>query len=110
MATKKICHIASLHRVVQLGDFNESHARWVWSCACCEEQEGEQRGEQRGRLQEARSLITRLLKKRFGELPLTISSEIENLTIEGLESLGEDFLDFHSLEDLSNWLEKRFVS
>ncbi|MDJ1176088.1 Rpn family recombination-promoting nuclease/putative transposase [Roseofilum capinflatum] len=52
-------------------------------------------------------LIMRLLKKRFGEIPEEISSQIESLSIEELESLGEDFLDFNSLEDLANWLKDR---
>ena len=52
-------------------------------------------------------LIMRLLKKRFGELTEEISGQIESLSIEDLESLGEDFLDFNSLEDLANWLKGR---
>ncbi len=49
----------------------------------------------------------RQLKKCFGEISVTISSQVEDLSIENLESLGEDFLDFKSLEDLLSWLEKR---
>ncbi len=63
------------------------------------EQKGEQKGESR--------LILRLLKKRFGEIPVETSSQVENLSIEDLESLGEDFLEFDSLEDLENWLMER---
>lgn len=63
------------------------------------EQKGEQQGESR--------LILRLLKKRFGEINEETSSEIQNLSIEDLESLGEDFLEFDSLEDLENWLMER---
>ncbi|MEQ9356649.1 Rpn family recombination-promoting nuclease/putative transposase [Coleofasciculus chthonoplastes] len=63
------------------------------------EQKGEQKGESR--------LIMRLLKKRFGEIPMETSSQVENLSIEDLESLGEDFLEFDSLEDLDNWLMER---
>ena len=63
------------------------------------EQKGEQKGESR--------LIMRLLKKRFGDIPAAISSQVEDLSVENLESLGEDFLDFNSLEDLENWLEER---
>ena len=61
-------------------------------------EQGEQEGESR--------LIMRLLKKRFGEISEVISTQIEGLSIENLESLGEDFLDFNSLEDLASWLEK----
>ena len=49
----------------------------------------------------------RLLKKRFVEIPTNLSSEIENLSIEDLESLAEDFLDFNELSDLSSWLDDR---
>ncbi|MFP4101329.1 Rpn family recombination-promoting nuclease/putative transposase [Coleofasciculus sp.] len=63
------------------------------------EQKGEQKGESR--------LILRQLKKRFGEIPVETSSQVQNLSIEDLESLGEDFLEFDSLEDLENWLMER---
>ena len=39
------------------------------------------------------------LKKHFGEILEGISSQIEPLSLENLESLGEDFFDFNSLED-----------
>ncbi|NES81768.1 MAG: Rpn family recombination-promoting nuclease/putative transposase [Moorea sp. SIO2B7] len=63
------------------------------------EEKGEQKGESR--------LIIRLIKKRFGEITAAITSQIEELSIEDLESLGEDVLDFNSLEDLSSWLKGR---
>lgn len=50
-------------------------------------------------------LIMRLLKKRFGELPIEITSQIEDLSLENLERLGEDVLDFNSIDDLSSWLK-----
>ena len=62
--------------------------------------------EERGKLKEAISLTIRLLKKRFGEIPETISSKIQNLSLENLESLTEDILDFNNFEDLENWLKK----
>jgi len=52
-------------------------------------------------------LIMRLLKKRFGEIPEVVTRKIEDLSIEDLENLGEDVLDFNSIEDLSSWLEGR---
>ena len=67
------------------------------------EQQGEQRGQQKGRGQ----LIIRQLKKRFGEVPEAISSQIEDLSIADLDNLGEDSLDFNNLEDLFSWLQER---
>lgn len=68
--------------------------------------------DERGRLAYAEQkggnrLIMRQLKKRFGELPEEISGQIESLSIEELDSLGEDIFDFKSLEDLANWLKGR---
>ncbi|MEM1169229.1 MAG: Rpn family recombination-promoting nuclease/putative transposase [Cyanobacteria bacterium P01_H01_bin.35] len=68
------------------------------------EQQGLVKGEAKGRLSEAIAFVMRLLKKRFPDIPTTITSQIENLPIEDLESLGEDLLDFNSLEDLESWL------
>jgi len=64
-------------------------------------------GKEEGKLTEAIALILRQLKKRFGEISLAITSQIEALSIEELECLGEDFLDFNRLADLEHWLEER---
>lgn len=68
------------------------------------EQKGEERGEKKGEKKGETRLVMRLLKKRFGEIPTALSSQIEQLELEDLESLGEDLIEFNSLEDLSNWL------
>ncbi|NER38029.1 MAG: Rpn family recombination-promoting nuclease/putative transposase [Oscillatoria sp. SIO1A7] len=60
-----------------------------------------------GRLQGSVALLMRQLKKRFGEIPEILSSQVENLLLEDLESLTEDIFDFNSLEDLSVWLQER---
>ena len=46
----------------------------------------------------------RMLKRRFGEVPEAIETEVNALSIESLEELGEAFLDFTSLDDLVAWL------
>ncbi|NEP71411.1 MAG: Rpn family recombination-promoting nuclease/putative transposase [Okeania sp. SIO2G4] len=71
------------------------------------EQEGEARGKVEGRLSEAIAFVMRLLKKRFKDIPTSINNQIEDLAVEELESLGEDLLDFNSLEDLESWLNSR---
>ncbi|WP_407896231.1 DUF4351 domain-containing protein [Scytonema sp. NUACC26] len=55
--------------------------------------------------QATRSLIIRQLNRRVGQLPETITSQIENLPIQQLEALGEALLDFTTLADLETWLE-----
>lgn len=71
------------------------------------EQQGEQRGEQKGQQKGRGQLIIRQLKKRFGEVPEAISSQIEDLSVADLDNLGEDSLDFNNLEDLLSWLQER---
>ena len=66
----------------------------------------EEIGKEIGRQDEAIALIMRQLKKRFGEISTETISKIESLTIEKLENLGEDFLDFKSITDLENWLNQ----
>ncbi len=63
--------------------------------------------EAQGRFKRAIALVKRLLQKRFGEIPATISSQIENLPLGNLENLTEEILDFESLSDLAVWLENR---
>ncbi len=64
----------------------------------------EEQGEQQGRIKQAIALVMRLLQKRFGEIPATISSKIENLPLGNLESLTEEIFEFESLSDLEVWL------
>ncbi|NJM76265.1 MAG: Rpn family recombination-promoting nuclease/putative transposase [Acaryochloridaceae cyanobacterium RU_4_10] len=58
------------------------------------QQEGEQRGRTEGRTEEARSLILRQLSRRIGGLPQNLRSQIQSLSLEQLESLGEALLGF----------------
>jgi predicted transposase YdaD len=67
-------------------------------------QEGEQKGRQEGRQEGERSLILRLLSRRVGILSLEIRLQVESLSHEQLESLGEALLDFSSASDLELWL------
>jgi predicted transposase YdaD len=61
-------------------------------------QKGNKLGEER--------LILRLLNRRFGEIDAPIVEQIRALSTEQLEALGEAFLDFSTVSDLSAWLAK----
>jgi hypothetical protein len=67
-------------------------------------QEGKKEGIELGRLRE-QSLIFRLLTRRIGVVPDHLINRIQALTIEQLEILAEDLLDFGTLDDLTNWLD-----
>ncbi|MCG9889943.1 MAG: DUF4351 domain-containing protein [Thermosynechococcaceae cyanobacterium MS004] len=59
---------------------------------------------QEGRIEEARSLVLRLLTRRVGALPSTVEAQVQALELPQLEALGEALLDFAGLDGLTNWL------
>lgn len=67
-------------------------------------QAGRQEGRQAGRQEEGRSLILKLLTRRIGAISPDLIAQVEALSIEQLESLGEALLDFTQAADLVNWL------
>ena len=68
-------------------------------------QEGRQEGRQEGKKEGERSLILRLLTHKFGQIPLELRSQIEQLSLAQLEALGKALLDFSTPQELSRWLE-----
>ncbi|MBO3457209.1 DUF4351 domain-containing protein [Aetokthonos hydrillicola Thurmond2011] len=66
---------------------------------------GKEEGQAKGQYEHAKALILKQLQKRLGELPQQVKAHIESLTLEQLDTLGEELLDFTSTADLRNWLE-----
>ncbi|MEJ6484866.1 DUF4351 domain-containing protein [Nostoc punctiforme UO1] len=60
-----------------------------------------QSGEQR--------LITRQLNRRIGEIDTSLIEQIQGLSLEQLENLGEALLDFSSVADLETWLNQQSI-
>ncbi|MEH2043904.1 DUF2887 domain-containing protein [Nostoc sp.] len=58
-----------------------------------------------GREEEARSLILRQLNRRVGAVPEQLQRQIQELSVEELEALGDALLDFSTLADLERWLQ-----
>lgn len=52
---------------------------------------------------EAKSLVVRILNKKFKYLDEGIKTQIENLEINEVENLGEALIDMSKIEDLENW-------
>jgi len=69
--------------------------------------EGLQQGLQQGRQREAMSFVTRQLTRRVGAIAPEIQEQIQTLSVEELENLGEALLDFSEVTDLENWLNQR---
>ncbi len=63
-------------------------------------EEGIRIGKQEGEI----SLVMRLIRRKFGQPDQALATKIANLTLEQLESLGEELLDFKTIDDLNRWL------
>lgn len=68
--------------------------------------EGRAEGEVTGRQKEASSLILRQLNRKLGNLAPEDEERLRELSIEQLETLGEELLTFSALRDLLTWLEQ----
>jgi predicted transposase YdaD len=67
-------------------------------------QEAKAEGREEGREEEGRSLVMRLLNRRFGALPEALVVKIANLSIAQIEDLAEALLEFQTIADLEAWL------
>ncbi|MEH2070796.1 MAG: Rpn family recombination-promoting nuclease/putative transposase [Nostoc sp.] len=52
-----------------------------------------------------RIIVLRLLNRRVGNIPDAVLSQIQGLSVEQLEALGDALLDFSTLADLEGWLQ-----
>jgi predicted transposase/invertase (TIGR01784 family) len=68
-------------------------------------QEALQEGEQTGILKGEQALILRLLTRRIGDVSPDLKTQIQALSLDQLEALGEALLDFTEPADLVNWLQ-----
>jgi len=57
-----------------------------------------------GRQEEAINLLLRQLNRRIGGISAELSANIQSLSLENLENLGEALLDFKTETDLISWL------
>ncbi|MEH2382292.1 MAG: Rpn family recombination-promoting nuclease/putative transposase [Nostoc sp.] len=67
--------------------------------------EGKVEGREEGKVEGERTIVLRLLNRRVGNIPDALLSQIQELSVEQLEALGDAMFDFSSLADLSGWLQ-----
>ena len=67
-------------------------------------QEAREEGREEGRQAGETTVVLKLLQRKLGKLPDEIQAQIMALSIERLELLAEELLDFSSLENLTAWL------
>ena len=60
---------------------------------------------QQGSKQEAIAFALRLLKRRLGTVNAELETQVQSLSVEKLEALGEALLDLSSETEIRNWLE-----
>lgn len=72
-------------------------------------QEDREKAKQEGLQQGEQQLIIRLLNRRFGEIQLSLIEQVQKLSIEQLEALGEELLDFSQVSDLEVWLQQQEI-
>lgn len=85
---------------------SQAYLEWEQQTELRGEQRGRQEGEQSGAIKEAQSLILRQLTRRIGSLAPEMQTQVQNLSLAQLESLGEALLDFTVLDKLENWLNR----
>jgi predicted transposase/invertase (TIGR01784 family) len=67
-------------------------------------QEAREEGREEGRQAGETAVVLKQLQRKLGELPNEIQAQIMALSIEQLELLAEELLDFSKLENLTAWL------
>ncbi len=65
------------------------------------------RGLEQGFLQGKRESVVRVLQRRFGALSERMMAQISRLSVEQLNALLDDLLDFNSKTDVTVWLKKQ---
>jgi predicted transposase YdaD len=68
-------------------------------------EEGRMEGLEAGRQQQAAALAVRQLSRRFGSLDQGTRERLSSLTLQQLEQLAEDLLDFTGPADLQAWFD-----
>ncbi len=59
---------------------------------------------QQGRIAEGRTLVLKQLNRKLGSLSPELTAKVSELSLDRLEALGEDLLDFQAVVDLEDWL------
>ncbi len=68
-------------------------------------QEGKEEGREEGREQEGLKIVLSLLQYRLGSLDAGLKEQVERLSLEQVERLGQALLDFARPNDLVIWLQ-----
>ena len=68
---------------------------------------GLEQGLAQGLIKGETALVLRQLSRRFGVLSKGLEAQIQGLSLEQVEALGEALLDFEGMQDLQQWLKQQ---
>jgi len=104
----KLPHLTreEIQTMLALQDIELKQTRFYQEIAVEERQKGIKEGIKEGRKEESITLLTRLLRRKFGLLPELepVLQQLPDMEIEKLEDLADALLDFTDIKDLENWL------
>ncbi|MCQ8128676.1 DUF4351 domain-containing protein [Methylomonas rivi] len=104
----KLPHLTreEIQTMLALQDIELKQTRFYQEIAVEERQKGIKEGIKEGRKEESITLLTRLLRRKFGLLPELEAAlqQLPDMEIEKLEDLADALLDFTDIKDLENWL------
>src|SRR5262249_41076129 len=69
-------------------------------------QEGIKLGKREGLKEGVLMLVSRLLKRQIGSLPVDVRKRLESLSVKQLEKLSDALFQFSDKDDLLSWLDK----
>ena len=104
----KLPHLSreEIKKMLALNEVELRQTRFYQEVSAEGRQEGKQEGLQEGKQEECVSLLSRLLRRKFGVQPQLENSlqALIGLPLETLENLADDLLDFNAIADLEAWL------
>ena len=97
--------------MLALNEIELKQTRFYQEIAEEEQQIGELRGRQEGRQEECISLVTRLLRRKFGIHPelATVLAQLPTVPVEKLEDLAEAIIDWTEMSALTEWLKQQLL-
>ncbi len=90
----------------EISTFRVEEQREVMQITTSWMQKGLEQGLEQGAERE-KDLIVRLLKRKIAPIDDNLEVQIKALDLEIVEALGEELLDFSTVEDLKNWLNNQ---
>ena len=89
----------------ELSTFSQPEQESVMQITTSWKEEGIEEGIERG-IEREKMLIIRQIKRKLGSINATLEADIMKLNIDEVEALGEELLDFSTVEEVRGWLDE----